>query len=589
MLESIKNSRRTKIVATIGPACSSKEMITELIKAGVNVFRLNFSHGSHEEHGNIIKIIREASKELNSVVSILQDIQGPKIRIGKVENDSVEIKEGQDFYLTNKPLIANSEIASVTYDNLLLDIKAGVTILIDDGKIELKVLEVLDDKLHCKVITGGIIRPNKGVNFPKTTLSISSITEKDKKDIIFGIKNRVDFIAVSFVQKPSDVMEVKEIISSYNSKIPIVSKIECQAAIDNLEDILAVSDAIMVARGDMGVELDTEDIPLLQKKIIKMCNKVSIPVITATQMLDSMINNPRPTRAETTDIANAILDGTDAIMLSNETAVGKYPIETVKTMAKIAQKADMELIKNFSLNYTAHQLYTISGSISMASTYISQALKASAIITATFSGSSAKKISRFRPPAIIIAATPELSTLRQMTLVWGVYPILIPPANDTDSMIKNVVDVSKEQKLITDGDIVVITTGVPIGVAGTTNIIKVEVVTTIIAQGMGVGKAIASGKVVFANTPEEAINKINQGDILVTTMTDRDFVPAMKKSGGVITEEGGLTSHAAIVCMSLGIPLVIGVSGVFEKLKEGSIVTIDPRRGLIFAGNPQIV
>jgi pyruvate kinase len=589
MLEHIRNLRRTKIIATVGPSCSSKEIISELIKAGVNVFRLNFSHGNHEEHLNSIKLIREASKELNFPVSILQDIQGPKIRIGRVENNAIEIKDGQDFYLTNKDLIANSQIASVNYENLFLDIKKDATILIDDGKIELKVIETLEDRLHCKVITGGILRPNKGVNFPGTTLSISSITEKDKKDIVFGIKNRVDFIAVSFVQKPSDVMEVKEIISSYNSKIPIVSKIECQAAIDNLEDILAVSDAIMVARGDMGVEVNTEDIPLLQKKIIKMCNRVSIPVITATQMLDSMINNPRPTRAETTDIANAILDGTDAIMLSNETAVGKYPIEAVKIMSKIAQKADMELIKNFSLNYTSLQLYTISGSISMASTYISQSLKASAIITATFSGSSARKISRFRPPSIIIAATPELSTLRQMTLVWGVYPILVPPANDTDSMIKNVVDISKKDGFITDGDIVVITTGVPIGVAGTTNIIKVEVVTTILAQGMGIGKAIASGRVVFAYSYEEALNKVKKGDILVTTMTDKDFLPALKKCAGVVTEEGGLTSHAAIVCMSLGIPLVVGVADVFKKLEEGNIVTVDPRRGLIFAGNPQIV
>lgn len=584
----IANSRRTKIVATIGPACDSKEMIKNLIQAGVNVFRLNFSHGTHEVHTQVIKNIREVSKELDSVIAILQDVQGPKIRIGKVENDEAFLEEGKTFYLTNKPLVATSEIASVTYEKLLVDISVGSTILIDDGKLELLVTERDDEKLTCLIRVGGFIRPNKGVNFPGTSLGISCITDKDRNDMLLGIKQRVDFIALSFVQRAEDIMEAKDFLAKHNSKIPIVSKIESQAAIDNLEGILAVSDAIMVARGDMGVELPTEDIPLLQKRIIKMCNRFGVPVITATQMLDSMVSNPRPTRAETTDVANAIFDGTDAVMLSNETAVGKYPIEVVTTMSKIAQKADMELISNFSVDYTS-QLYTISGSVSMAATYIAQSLNASAILTATFSGSSAKKVSRYRSPAVIIAATPEATTLRQMALVWGVKPILIPPSHDTDSMIKTVVDMATEAKLLKDGDIVVITTGAPIGVAGTTNIVKVEVVTTILAQGMGLGKQIAHGKTVFAYTPEEAVEKVEKGDILVTTMTDIDFMPAVEKCGAIVTEEGGLTSHAAIVSMSLGIPILLGVSDAFDKLKEGDIITVDPRRGLVFAGNPKIV
>ncbi len=585
----LSNFRRTKIVATIGPACSSKEMIKTLINAGVNVFRLNFSHGTHEVHTNSIKTIREVSKELDAIIGIIQDVQGPKIRIGEVENGEALLSDDSTFCLTNAPLIANSSIASVTYENLLRDIKPGAAILIDDGKIELEVNSVEVDKLVCKVKVGGLIKPHKGVNFPGTSLGISCLTEKDKTDILLGIKQRVDFIAVSFVQRAEDIMETKDYIAKYNSKIPVIAKIECQSAIDNLEDILAVSDAVMVARGDMGVELPTEDIPLLQKKIIRMCNNFGVPVITATQMLDSMVSNPRPTRAETTDVANAIFDGTDAVMLSNETAVGKYPMEVVLTMAKIAHKADMELISKFALNYTGLQLYTISGSVSMAATYIAQSLNAAAIITATFSGSSAKKIARYRSPALIIAATPESSTLRQMSLVWGVHPILIPPANDTDAMIKIVVDLSTEANLIQDGDIVVITTGSPIGVAGTTNIIKVEVVSTILAQGMGLGKTIAHGNSIFANTPEEAINKINKGDILITSMTDRDYMEAIEKCGALITEEGGLTSHAAIVSMSLGIPVILGVSGVFEKLRENETITVDPRRGLIFAGNPKIV
>lgn len=582
------NSRRTKIVATIGPACSSKEMIKNLIQAGVNVFRLNFSHGTHEVHTESIKNIREVSKEIDTIVAILQDVQGPKIRIGKVENDEAFLEEGKTFFLTNKPVVANSQIASVTYEKLLVDISIGSTILIDDGKLELLVTDRDEEKLSCLIKVGGFIRPNKGVNFPGTSLGISCITDKDRTDMLLGIEQRVDFIALSFVQRAEDIMEAKDFLAKHNAKIPIVSKIESQAAIENLEGILAVSDAIMVARGDMGVELPTEDIPLLQKRIIKMCNKFAVPVITATQMLDSMVSNPRPTRAETTDVANAIFDGTDAVMLSNETAVGKYPVEVVTTMAKIAQKADMELINNFVVNFGS-QIYTISGSVSMASTYIAQSLKAAAIITATYSGSSAKKVSRYRTPAIVIAATPELSTLRQMSLVWGVRPILVPPSHDTDSMIKTVIDMSTEAKFIKDGDIVVITTGSPIGVAGTTNIIKVEVVTTILAQGMGLGKVIAHGKAVLALTPEEAIEKVQPGDVLITTMTDRDFMPAIEKCGAFITQEGGLTSHAAIVGMSLGIPVILGVENAFESIKEGDIITIDPRRGLVFAGNPKIV
>lgn len=583
------NNRRTKIVATVGPACASKEMIKNLINAGVNVFRLNFSHGAHEEHIEVIKNIREVSKELDKVIAILQDIQGPKIRIGDVENGEIMLEEGQTYTLTSTKLVANNEIAYVSYQYLVQDIKVGLSVLIDDGKLELIVKEAIDDKLICTVKTGGPLRPKKGVNFPSTALQINCLTPKDREDIILGVKQRVDFIAASFVQRASDIMEIKEYISQLGSKIPIVAKIENQAGIDNLEDIISVTDAVMVARGDLGVELATEDIPLLQKRIIKMCNKVGVPVITATQMLDSMVSMPRPTRAETTDVANAIFDGTDAVMLSNETAVGKYPIETVLTMARIAQKADEELMKNFHLNYTALQLYTISGSISMAATYISQSVKAAAIITATFSGSSAKKIARFRTPAKIIAATPDPAVLRQMSLIWGVTPVLVTQASDTDNMIKLVVDISMDLKLVKDGDIVVITTGSPIGVAGTTNIIKVEVVTTILTQGMGLGKTLSSGRVIFASTYQEAEEKIEKGDILVTSMTDKDYVPVLSKCGALITEEGGLTSHAAIVCMSLGIPVILGVSNATEKLKENQIITVDPRRGLIFAGNPKIV
>jgi len=588
----IKTLRRTKIVATIGPVSSSKEVISKLIEEGVNVFRLNFSHGTYESHSNIIKNIRCVSKELDTVVGILQDVQGPKIRIGDVEQAGVFLNEGDTYCLTNRPITATEEMASVTYENLLTDIKIGATILINDGKMELHVEDVEEDKLVCKIIVGGLLTKSKGINFPDSKLSVGSLTEKDKEDILFGIKERVDMVAVSFVQSAKDVMEAKDILLKYNYNIPVISKIECQEALKNLDSIVSVSDGVIVARGDLGVELPVEDIPLVQKEIIRKCNELGVPVVTATQMLDSMENNPKPTRAEITDIANAIFDGTDAVMLSGETAVGKYPIEAVRIMARIAQKADVEVVKKFKRikdNRISNSI--VSDSICMAAANISKNLDAKAILVTTYSGLSAKQIAKYRTPALIIAATPERATLRQLSIVWGVYPLLLPIATDTDTLIKTVVDESHKQKLIKDGDIVVITgtAGMPLGIAGTTNILKIEVVSTILARGIGVGNDIVCGRAVFALTPEDAIKKVKQGDILITTMTDNDFCPAIEKCSAIITEEGGLTSHVSVVSTTFRKSIVIGVSDIFERVEENQIITIDPRRGLIFAGELKIV
>jgi len=588
----IKTLRRTKIVATIGPVSSSKEVLAKLVQEGVNVFRLNFSHGSYESHAEIIKNIRCVSKELGDVVGILQDVQGPKIRIGDVGKDGVFLNEGDTYCLTNKPVVADENIASVTYENLLIDIKEGATILINDGKMELRVEQVESDRLVCKILVGGLLTKSKGINFPDSKLSIGSLTEKDKEDILFGIKERVDMIAVSFVQSAKDVMEAKDLLSKYNSNMPVISKIECQEAIKNLDSIISVSDGVIVARGDLGVELPVEDIPLVQKEIIRKCNEAGVPVVTATQMLDSMENNPKPTRAEITDIANAIFDGTDAVMLSGETAMGKYPIESVRIMAKIAQKADVEVVKKFKrIKDNKIDTSIVSDSICMAAANISKNLNAQALLVTTYSGSSAKQIAKYRTPALVIAATPERATLRQLSIVWGVYPLLVPIANDTDSLIKTVVDESHKQKLIKDGDIVVITgtAGMPLGIAGTTNILKIEVVSTILAKGIGVGNDIVCGKAVLALTPEDAINKVKQGDILITTMTDNDFNPAIEKCAAIITEEGGLTSHVSVISTTSKKPIIIGVSDIFEKVEENQIITIDPRRGLIFAGELKIV
>ncbi|GAW91161.1 pyruvate kinase [Calderihabitans maritimus] len=582
--------RRTKIVCTIGPSCEQEDILKEMIISGMNVARLNFSHGTHEEHRKRIQAVRRAAQELGEYVAILVDTKGPEIRIGNIKGGSAVLKEGQELVLTVEKTEGDSRKISVNYRGLPQDVKEGDTILLDDGLIGLEVREVREKEIVCLVINGGEISSRKGVNVPGVEVRLPSITEKDIADIHFAIEEKVDFIAASFVRRAQDILEIRRILEEHNADISIIAKIENRAGVNNFEEILRVADGIMVARGDLGVEIPSEEVPLLQKQIIEKCNKEGKAVITATQMLESMIRNPRPTRAEASDVANAILDGTDAIMLSGETAVGKYPVETVRTMSRIALRAEEAI--HYQEILGKRQIVpqkTVTDAISHATCDIALDLEAAAIITPTASGSTARMVSKYRPKAPIIATSPNEQVLRKLCLVWGVYPLKVSEITDTDQMISSAVAAALEKGIIRSGDLVVITAGVPAGVPGTTNLLKVHIVGEVIAKGIGIGNQVAVGRVRLVKNAAEALRKVQEGDILVTYSTDRDFVPAMERAAAVITGEGGLTSHAAIVGISLQIPVVVGIEDIMEKLEDGSIITVDAPRGLIYRGVTKVL
>ncbi|MCP3025457.1 pyruvate kinase [Halobacillus sp. A5] len=585
--------RKTKIVSTIGPASESVEILTDLINHGMNVARLNFSHGDFEEHGARIKNIREAASVTGKTVAILLDTKGPEIRTGELINGEAYLEKGSTVYVTMEEIQGDVERFSVTYPGLIDDVHPGSKILLDDGLVELQVEEILKDKNEIKttVLNNGLLKNKKGVNVPNVSVNLPGITEKDAKDIEFGIEQDVDFIAASFVRRASDVLEIKELLERKNaSHIQIIPKIENQEGVDNIDDILEVSDGLMVARGDLGVEIPPEDVPLVQKQLIKKCNRAGKPVITATQMLDSMQRNPRPTRAEASDVANAIFDGTDAIMLSGETAAGDYPREAVQTMSNIATKTET------GLNYKAilderskHSDMTITDAISQSVTHTAINLKVNAVVTPTESGHTARMISKYRPQAPIVAITSSERVNRKLSLVWGVYAVMGPQSESTDDMLDVAVDRGLASGVVTRGDRVIITGGVPVGESGTTNLMKVHVIGDVLLRGQGVGRRSTYGRVVVAKNAEDAINRVEDGSILVTFSTDRDMMPAIEKAGGIITQEGGLTSHAAVVGLSLGIPVIVGVEDALDKIKDGSDLTMDSTRGDIYEGHASVL
>lgn len=582
----LQNSRRrTKIVATIGPATSSPEVLKALIEAGATTLRLNFSHGSHAEHQRCVRLIRQTAFELNQPVGILQDLQGPKIRLGRFETGSVVVNKGDTFTLTSHEIVGTQFISCVTYDLLADEVPAGARILLDDGRVEMRVEEVnrTTKELHCRVTVGGVLSNNKGVNFPGVYLSIKALTDKDREDLMFGLDQGVDWVALSFVRNPQDVLEIKEIISSAGKQVPVIAKIEKHEAIDQMEAVLALCDGVMVARGDLGVELPAEDVPILQKRLIATSNRLGIPVITATQMLDSMVSNPRPTRAEVSDVANAILDGTDAVMLSNETAVGKYPVEAVATMARIATRIEQEqALAAVPPSYKDPQR-SIPNAISQAVSQIAEQLGASAIMTLTKTGSTARNVSKFRPQIPILAVTPHVDVARQLQLVWGVKPLLVLDLPSIGQTFQSALNVAQEKQLVTEGDLVVMTAGALQGVAGSTNLIKVEVVTAVLGQGIGLGQGSVSGRARVAHSGVD-VGKFNHGEILVAPRTSADFVEAIRKAAGIITEDESLTSHAAVIGLRLGVPVIVGVKKATEVIRDGAILTLDMQRGLIYSG-----
>ncbi|WP_409251609.1 pyruvate kinase [Bacillus sp. SCS-153A] len=585
--------RKTKIVCTIGPASESVEKLTELIEAGMNVARLNFSHGDHEEHGARIQNIRTASEKTGKTVGILLDTKGPEIRTNNMENGSIELEKGSEVIVSMKEVLGTPEKFSITYESLIDDVEEGSKILLDDGLIGLEVISL--DKgageIRTKVLNSGTLKNKKGVNVPGVSVNLPGITDKDAKDIIFGIEQGVDFIAASFVRRASDVLEIHQLLEDHNAKdIQIIPKIENQEGVDNIDEVLEVSDGLMVARGDLGVEIPAEEVPLVQKALIKKCNALGKPVITATQMLDSMQRNPRPTRAEASDVANAIFDGTDAIMLSGETAAGVYPVEAVQTMHNIASRAETALdYKDILSNRSKDTGHNMTDAIGQSVAHTAINLSVNAIVAPTESGHTAKMISKYRPKAPIIAVTANDSVSRKLALAWGVYSQKGRKVATTDEMLEMAVEESVNSGMITHGDRIIITAGVPIGESGTTNLMKIHVVGDILAKGQGIGRKTAFGRAVIAKNAAEANEKVKPGSVLVTVGTDKEMVPALEKCSALITEEGGLTSHAAVVGINIGIPVIVGVENAMAILKDGQDITVDSSRGVIYDGHASVL
>ena len=581
-MRSPESLRRTKIVATIGPATSQPEVLRSLIEAGATTLRLNFSHGTHEDHHRSIRLIRQVSFELNQPVAILQDLQGPKIRLGKFQDGPITLKNNDPYILTSVLGAGNQEKSSISYDRLADEVPCGSRILLDDGKVEMRVESVdpAAQNLYCRVTVGGVLSNNKGVNFPGVYLSVKALTDKDKEDLIFGLDHGVDWVALSFVRNPEDILEIKALIASMGKRVPVIAKIEKHEAIEQMVPILSLCDGVMVARGDLGVEVPAEDVPILQKRLIATARQLAIPVITATQMLDSMVKSPRATRAEISDVANAILDGTDAVMLSNETAVGDYPIEAVATMARIATRIEQEQAIVSSLPTDAQ---SISQAISDAAGTIAKQLNAAAIMTLTKTGATARNVSKFRPITPILAITPHVDVARQLQLVWGVRPLLILDLPSAGQTFEAALNIAQEKELLKAGDLVVMTAGTLQGVSGSTDLIKVELVTSVLGHGVGIGQGSVSGRARIAHNSAE-VKDFNEGEILVVAKTSVDYIDVIRRSGGIITEEDSLTSHAAIIGLRLGIPVIVGVKEATQSIREGSLLTLDVQRGLVYSG-----
>lgn len=582
--------RRTKIICTMGPATDNEEVLKDLMLSGMDVARLNFSHGSHEEALERINRIKKVREELDVPVAILLDTKGPEVRIKDFKDGKVTLKEGQKFTLCTDEVEGDENQVSITYKNLPKDVKAGDRILIDDGLIEMEVLSVKSTRIICKVKNGGVISNKKGVNIPNVSLSMPYMSKKDIDDIIFGIEQDVDFIAASFVRTAADIKEIKTVLQNNDGRnVRIIAKIENAEGVDNIDDIIRECHGIMVARGDMGVEIDMQDLPVIQKQIIKKTYRAGKVVITATQMLDSMIRNPRPTRAETTDVANAIYDGTSAIMLSGETAIGKYPVETVKTMASIAERTenDIDYVKRLErMNFDSSM--DVTNAISHATCTTAHDLHASAIIALTYSGGTAMQISRFRPHCPIIAPTLSTKARRQLNLSWGVVPIMSETRSNTDELFDHAVECAQKTGLIKDGDLVVITGGAPMAVAGTTNVMKVHLVGNILVSGKGLSQIGATANVCVATSLESLKKGFSEGDIVVTDNITKEMVPVLKKASGIITEETGPANNATILSAALDIPVIVAAAGATKILKSGTTISMDAKRGLVCSATENI-
>lgn len=572
----------------MGPSCWDEAIISDLVTAGMNVARLNFSHGDHESHTRTIENVRKVEEKLRRPIATLIDTKGPEIRTGMlVNNEKVLLNSGDEFYLYFVPKDGTADGVYVDYVNLYKEVPIGQEIFIDDGSIVLSVEEIDPAAIRCRILVGGELGEKKGINVPGAKLSVPTLTDKDISDIRWGIEHNVDYMAVSFVRTKEDVLNVRKILEDNSGVSKIIAKIETRQSVDNIDEILSVVDGIMVARGDLGVEMPTEDVPMVQKEIIEKCRSQGKPAIVATQMLDSMIRNPRPTRAEASDVANAVIDGTDAVMLSGETASGKYPVESVKIMHKILMRTEENLGDWQRTPTVFFNCGEIADAVSKAARDISETVRASAILSLTRSGATARMVSKYRPDCPVIALTPSFSTWRELALVWGVYPLICPFTIDVEESVSNSVTIVQQEGMIKGGDTVVFTSGIPLGVPGSTNLLQVYTVGKIIGKGLSLIKRKVTGVVCKAENAHQANEKISPNSILVVRKSDRDFVPAMERAAGVVSEDAGFSSHAAVTSLDLGLPAIVGVSGIFDAVEDGTLITLDGLRGVVYLGRIQ--
>ena len=578
--------RKTKIICTLGPSTDDPAVLRQLMYSGMDVARVNMSHQDHAAHLVRINMVKKLREELELPIAILIDTKGPEIRLGTFK-EKIELHTGDPFILTTEQVEGTQSMGSISFAGLPKDVKTGDSILIDDGLVALHVDSTTDTEIHCTAVNGGAISSNKGINVPGIQLSMPFMSDRDRSDIQFACEVDADFIAASFTRRADDVLQIRqELEKNNNHSIRIIAKIENSEGVDNIDEIIKVSDGIMVARGDMGVEIALEEIPSIQKKLIHKGYNAGLQVITATQMLDSMMKNPRPTRAETTDVANAIYDGTSAIMLSGETAAGAYPVEAVRTMARIACRTEQDI--NYKKRFSEHEMSdmpNVTNAISHATVTTAHDLGAAAIITVTKSGATSRMVSKYRPACPIICCTTSEITRRQANLSWGVIPIMAEVKSSMDELFEHAVQQATQAGLIRSGDLVVITAGVPLGISGTTNLIKVHLVGNILVQGKGATSLAVCGNLCVAKDEKEALRNFRPGDILVIPQTSNNILSLLKEAAGLITEAPGLNSHAAIVGMTLEKPVIVGAEGATQILKSGTTVTMDAERGIVMYGS----
>lgn len=576
--------RKTKIICTLGPSTDDENVLRRLMLGGMNAARFNFSHCTHEEAMKKLKTVVRIREELGLPIATILDTKGPEIRLKEFAGGEAELESGRVFTLTTEDIEGDAARASITYKGLPKDVREGATILIDDGLVELEAVRVTGTEIDCMVINGGVVKNHKGINVPGTKLSMPFISETDRSDIVFGIEAGFDFIAASFTRNAVDILQIRQILKEYNCHtINIIAKIENMEGVDNIDDILRVADGIMVARGDMGVEIPLEDVPSLQKMLIYKAYQAGKQVVTATQMLDSMMKNPRPTRAEATDVANAIYDGTSCIMLSGETAAGKYPVEALETMVRITERAEENInyIKRFNSRDNSDVAFDVTNAISHATCTTAHDLEAKAIITVTKSGVTARQISKFRPMYPIVGCTTSDGVCRQLNLSWNVLPIVIKEEQDTDELFEHAVDAAQNAGVVKNGDIVVITAGVPLGITGTTNMMKVHIVGHILLSGTGFTDKTVSARLCVCKEFSDIDKHFEDGDILVLPETDNSIVDYMRRASGIITEQEGTNSHAAIAGLAMNIPVITGAHGATDLLKSGSVVTMEGKTGYV--------